>query len=99
MFVGSKNSPLTLLLGAILRTNKHTARRAFQSDNLTIHFEGSRQSRVAPSRSFWGLFFEPTNIRLYSMIPCCQKSLLSNETIVTCPHWATKNSKVTTSSS
>merc|ERR1711879_511979 len=41
---------------------------------------------------FWGYSSnQQTNrLRLYSMIPCCQKSLLSNETIVTCPHWATK---------
>ena len=61
---------------------------------------GSHQSRfalsfAAPSASFRGRSSskerKSTKQKNGSIqIPSCQKSLLSNETIVTCPYWATK---------
>ena len=77
-----------------LSARHSAARRAFPSDNLTIHFEApALRAESPPHAPYLGLFFEPTNRQitaLFDEIPCCQKSLLSNETIVTCPHWATK---------
>ena len=77
-----------------LSARHSAARRAFP-DNLTIHFEAPALRAESPPHApynIWGYSSnQQTNrLRLYSMIPCCQKSLLSNETIVTCPHWATK---------